>query len=64
MGGSGLFNIAEVENSNLLVLSSSDDEVSTGRNSDSVDGAIMNTDAVLDVEGLVVPDLEVAVPSN
>ncbi len=59
-----LFNIREIEDSNFLVFSSSYNEVSSGRNSDGVDGAVMYLDAVLDVEGLVVPDLEISVPSD
>ena len=64
MGRSGLFDVAEVEHTDLLVLSTSDDKVSTGGDSDSVDAAIMDSDGILDVEGLVVPDLEVTVPSD
>lgn len=60
----GLLNIAEVKNFNLLVLSSGDNEVSSGGDGDGIDGSIVNFNAVLDVEGLVVPDLEVTVPSD
>ena len=61
---SGLFDIAEIKDSDLLVLSTSNNEVSSRRDSYCVDGTIMNLDTVLNVEGLVVPDLEVAVPAN
>lgn len=64
MAGSWLLDITEVENSNLLVFSSSNNEVSSGRDGDGVDAAVVHSDAVLDVEGLVVPDLEVSVPSD
>ena len=64
MRRSRLLNITEIEDSNLLVLSSGYDEVSSGGNSDGVDASIMHLDAVLDVEGLVVPDFEVSVPSD
>lgn len=64
VGGSGLFDIAEIKDFDFLVFSTSDDEVSSGGDSDGVDTAIMNLDAILDVEGLVVPDFKIAVPSN
>lgn len=62
--GSGLLNVAEVEDADLLVLSTGDDEVASGGNSDGIDAAVVDLDAVLDVEGLVVPDLKVAVPAD
>jgi len=64
VGGGGLLHITEIEDSDLFVLSTGDDEVSSGGDGDGVDAAIMDSDAVLDVEGLVVPDLEVSVPSD
>lgn len=64
VAGCGLLDIAEVEHSDLLVLSSGDDEVSSGGDGDCVDASVVHADAVLDVEGLVVPDLEVAVPAD
>ena len=64
MAWSWLLNITEVENSNFLVFSSSNNEVSSGRDSDGIDASVMHSNAVLYVEGLVVPDLEVSVPSN
>ena len=64
MAGCGLLNIAEVEDSDLLVLASGHNEVSSGRDGDSVDASVVHLDAILDVEGLVVPDLEVSVPSD
>ena len=64
VAGGGLFDIAEVENENFLVFSSSHNEVSSGGDGDGVDVGIVNSDAVLDAESLVVPDLEVSVPSD
>ena len=64
VAGCGFFNIAEIKNKNFLVFSSSHNEISSGGDSDSVDIGIMNSDAILDAEGLVVPDLEISVPSN
>lgn len=64
MGGSGLLDVAEVKHADLLVLSTGHDKVSTGGDSNSVDGAIVDLDTVLDVEGLVVPNLKISVPSD
>ena len=64
MDWGGLFNITEVEDSDFLVLSTGDDEVSSGGDGDGIDAAVMDLDAVLDVEGLVVPDLAVSVPTD
>ena len=64
VAGSWFFDITEVKNPNLLIFSSSDNEVSSGGDGDSVDAAVVHLDAVLDVESLVVPDLEVAVPAD
>jgi hypothetical protein len=62
VAGSGFLNITETEDSDLLVLSSCHNEVS----SREMAMALMVPscmDAVLDVEGMVAPDLEVSVPS-
>jgi len=64
VAGSGLLNITEVKDIDLLVLSTGDDEVSSGGDGNSVDVGVMDSQAVLDAESLVVPDLEVSVPSN
>lgn len=64
MAGGWLFDIAEIENFDFLVLSTSNDKVSSGGDGDSVDAAVMNLNAILNVESLVVPDLQVSVPSN
>ena len=64
MSGVRFFNIAEVENSNFKIFSTSDDEVSSRRNSDGIDVGIMSSEAVLNVESLVVPDFKVSVPSD
>lgn len=50
------FNIAEVENSNFQILATSDDEVSSGRNSQSINIGVVSLERVLNAEGLVVPD--------
>jgi hypothetical protein len=57
VAGSGLLNVTEVKNSDLFVLSSCHNEVSSRRDGDGVDGSVVDMDAVLDVKGLVVPDL-------
>lgn len=59
-----LLNVTEVENTNFLVFSTCHNKVSSGRDSDGIDASIMNRNAVLNVESLVVPDLKVAVPSD
>jgi len=59
-----LLDITEVKHLHFFVLSSSNNEVSSRRDSDSIDTAFMDFNTVLNVEGLVVPDFEVAVPSN
>ena len=50
------FNIAEVENSNFQIFATSDDEVSSGRNSQSINIGVVSLERVLNAEGLVVPD--------
>ena len=64
MGTSRFFDITEVEDKNSLIFSSGNNEVSSGGDGDSIDVGIMNLDAVLDVEGLVIPDFKISVPSN
>ncbi len=64
MAWSWLLNITKVENSNFFVFSSSNDEVSSWRDSDGIDTSVMHSNAIFNVESLVVPDLEVSVPSN
>lgn len=62
--GERLLNIAEIEDSNLKVLTTGHNEVSSGGHGQSVNVGIMGSEGVLDVESLVVPDLEVSVPSD
>jgi hypothetical protein len=52
------------KHSDLFDLSSSYNEVSSRGDGDSLDISIVDMDSVLDVEGLVIPDLEVSVPSD
>ena len=61
---SRLLNITEIKDSHFLIFSSSNNEVSSGWDSDSINASVVHSDAVLDVEGLVVPDLKISVPSN
>lgn len=64
VAGSGFFNITEVKNIDFFVLSTGDDEVTSGGDGDGVDVGVVNLDAVLDAESLVVPDFKVSVPSD
>ena len=59
-----LFNIGEVENSDFLVFSTGDDEVTSWWNGNGVDVRVVSSEWVLNVEGLVVPDFKISVPSD
>ena len=59
-----LLDITEIEDSDLLVLATSYNKVAPRRDSDGIDVGIMHRHTVLNIEGLVVPDLEITVPSD
>ena len=63
-GRKNLVDVAEVEDLDLLVLSTGHDEVTLGGDGESVDASVVGLEAVLDAEALVVPDLEVSIPSD
>lgn len=56
--------VVEVPDLDLFVLTAGDDEGALGGGRDGVDVAVVSLEAVLDVERLVVPDLETAVPAS
>ena len=64
MAGGGFLDITEVKDFDFLVLSTGDDEVSSGGDGDGIDAAVMDLDRILDGESLVVPDLKISVPAD
>lgn len=60
----GLAAVVEVPDLDLLVLTTGNDEGSLGGGGDGVDVAVMSLEAVLNLEGLVVPDLKASIPSG
>lgn len=57
-------NISEIINSNLLILSTCDNEITSGRNSQTINVSLVSLEAILDVESLVVPYLKISIPTN
>jgi hypothetical protein len=64
MAWSRLLNITEIKDSDFLIFSSCHNKVSSRRNSDSINASVVDFDAVLNVECLVIPDFKIAIPSN
>ena len=58
------FDIGEFINFDLLIFSTCNDEVTLWRNSKAVNVGIMGSEAILNVEGLIVPNFKISVPSN
>ena len=64
VNNSVFFDISEFKDFDLLILSACDNEVTFGRNGKAVDVSIMSFEVILNVEGLIVPNFQISIPSN
>lgn len=58
------FYVRKIKNSNFFIFSSSYNKVSSWWDSDGIDTSVMNLNTILNIEGLVIPDLKISVPSD